>query len=161
MDQDVAWYKGRPRPRPPHCVRWGPSSPRPERGTAAAYFSAHVCCGQTVAHLANCWALLFLHDRPILLSSVTSIIPPLARSSNEGFWKINLVFCKLWSVFICVVRPVHTSIGAWRNWLSSYSYDYELRQYNRDSWDSLKIHRVNTIVLLRQESWKHRGGCLG
>jgi len=25
MDQDVTWYKDRPRPRP-HCVTWGPSS---------------------------------------------------------------------------------------------------------------------------------------
>ena len=27
VDQDVTWYGGRPQPRP-HCVRWGPSSPR-------------------------------------------------------------------------------------------------------------------------------------
>jgi len=32
MDQDVTWYRGRPRPRP-HCARWGPSSPQ-KRGTA-------------------------------------------------------------------------------------------------------------------------------
>jgi len=24
------------------------------------HFSAHVCCGQTVAHLSSCWALVFL-----------------------------------------------------------------------------------------------------
>ena len=30
MDQDVTWYRGRPRPRP-QCVRWGPSSPH-EKG---------------------------------------------------------------------------------------------------------------------------------
>jgi len=52
MDQDTTWYGGRPRPRW-HYVRWGPSSPT-ERGTAAPpHFSAHVYCGQTVAHL-NC-----------------------------------------------------------------------------------------------------------
>jgi len=28
MNQDAAWYGGRPRPRP-HCVRWGASSPSP------------------------------------------------------------------------------------------------------------------------------------
>jgi len=44
MDQDATWFGGRPRPRP-HCVRWGPSCP--ERGIAAAHFSAHVYCGQT------------------------------------------------------------------------------------------------------------------
>jgi len=27
MDQDATWYGDRPRPRP-HCVRWGPSSPK-------------------------------------------------------------------------------------------------------------------------------------
>jgi len=28
MDQHETWHGGRPRPRPPHCVRWGPSSLR-------------------------------------------------------------------------------------------------------------------------------------
>ena len=45
MDQDAAWYGGRPRTRP-HCVRWGPSSAL-KRDTAPPHFSAHVCCGQT------------------------------------------------------------------------------------------------------------------
>jgi len=27
MNQDATWYGSRPRPRP-HCVRWGPSSPK-------------------------------------------------------------------------------------------------------------------------------------
>ena len=34
MDQDEAWYRGRPRPRP-HCVRWGSSSPLTKGDTAA------------------------------------------------------------------------------------------------------------------------------
>jgi len=42
MDQDETWHEGSPQPWP-HCVRWGPSSPK--RGTAPK-FSAHVCCGQ-------------------------------------------------------------------------------------------------------------------
>ena len=37
MDQDTTWYGGRPWPRR-HCVRWGPSSPPMERGTAAPTF---------------------------------------------------------------------------------------------------------------------------
>ena len=54
MTQDNTWYGGRPRPRQ-QCVIWGPSSPK-EKGRAASspYFSAHVYCGQTVAHLSNC-----------------------------------------------------------------------------------------------------------
>ena len=41
-----------------HCVRWGPSSPPTKNGTAAPHFLAHVCCGQMVPHLSNCWALV-------------------------------------------------------------------------------------------------------
>jgi len=58
IDQDTTWYGGRPRPRR-HCVKWRPSSPT-ERGTTTPHFSAHVYCGQTVAHLnillfSNCY----------------------------------------------------------------------------------------------------------
>ena len=35
MDQDQSWHAGRPRPGP-HCVRWGPSSPK--RGSALRSF---------------------------------------------------------------------------------------------------------------------------
>jgi len=34
MDQDAPWYRGVPRVRP-HCVRWGPSSPK--KGTATPF----------------------------------------------------------------------------------------------------------------------------
>jgi len=37
MDQYATLYWGRPRPRP-HCVRWRPSFPFPERGTTAPTF---------------------------------------------------------------------------------------------------------------------------
>jgi len=36
-----------------NVVDGDPASPT-ERGTAAPHFSAHVYCGQTVAHLSNC-----------------------------------------------------------------------------------------------------------
>jgi len=49
MDHDTTWYGGKPRPR----QQCGPSSPM-ERGIAAPHFSAHVYCGQTIAHLSNC-----------------------------------------------------------------------------------------------------------
>jgi len=38
-------------------VRWGPSSPYGE-GQDSPHFSGHVYCGQTVAHLSNCCALV-------------------------------------------------------------------------------------------------------
>jgi len=47
IDQDATWYGGRPRRRR-LCVRWGPCSPSPKKGRSA-WFSAHVCCGQTAA----------------------------------------------------------------------------------------------------------------
>ena len=37
MDQDETWRVGRPRPWR-HCVRWGPSFPVPQRGTAPPIF---------------------------------------------------------------------------------------------------------------------------
>jgi len=56
MDQDASWYGGRLQPRW-HCVRWGPSPPG--RGIATPFFSAHIYCGQTVAYLSYCWALVY------------------------------------------------------------------------------------------------------
>jgi len=35
---------------PGHCVRWGPSSPSPR--STVPQFSAHVYCGQMVAHVS-------------------------------------------------------------------------------------------------------------
>jgi len=57
MDQDSTWYGGRPRPRR-HCVRWRPSSPT-EKGHSSPHCSAHVYCGQTVAHLSNRWPIVW------------------------------------------------------------------------------------------------------
>jgi len=39
---------------PGHIVLDGANLLPLERGTAAPLFSAHVCCGQTVAHLSYC-----------------------------------------------------------------------------------------------------------
>ena len=58
MDQDGTWYRGRYRLRR-HCVRWGPHG----KGHSSPHFSAHVCCGQTVAHLSNCWAVVCITRR--------------------------------------------------------------------------------------------------
>jgi len=41
-----------------HIVLDGDPAPPPERGTAAPLLSAHVYCGQTVAHLSYCCALV-------------------------------------------------------------------------------------------------------
>ena len=41
MDQDDSWHGGRPQP---HCVRWGPSSPKEH---SPPLFLVHVCSGQT------------------------------------------------------------------------------------------------------------------
>ena len=83
MDQDATWYGGRPRPRR-HCVTWGPSF-TPRKGAKqpptfrSMSISAHVYCGQTVAHLSNCWVLaavcfvsmiILLHRSYHLFSSV-------------------------------------------------------------------------------------------
>jgi len=51
MAQDATWDEGMPRPRP-HSVRWGSSS-HSQKGNSPQ-FSAHVYCGQTIAHLSYC-----------------------------------------------------------------------------------------------------------
>ena len=57
MDQGATWYRGRTRPKR-HCVRCGAGT-LTERDTAAPpHFLDHVYCGQMVAHLSNCWALV-------------------------------------------------------------------------------------------------------
>ena len=43
---------------PCSCFGFRPSPIPPKGGTAAPYFSAVVYCGQTVAHLSYCWALV-------------------------------------------------------------------------------------------------------
>jgi len=35
-----------------------PAPPPKKKGHSSPHFSAHVYCGQTVAHLSNCWALV-------------------------------------------------------------------------------------------------------
>jgi len=56
--QTVGWIKMRLGTEvglgPGDIVLDGDPAPPTERGTAAAQFSAHVYCGQTVAHLSNC-----------------------------------------------------------------------------------------------------------
>jgi len=75
MDQDVTWYKGRPRPRR-HYVRWGPSTP-PRKGARHPLFGP---------------CLLWQNGRAFqqLLSSCSSK-PGLARSPSvlflHLFWK--------------------------------------------------------------------------
>jgi len=133
MDQDVIWYGGRPRPG--HTVLDGdPAPPAPKWAQQPPTFwpMSVVAKQSSISVTAE---LVFLHDTAVVGNIHYTTC---RRSSNKGFWKINLVFWKLWSLFICVVRPVHRPmrIVAWRNCLSGYSYDYELRQYNRDSWDS-------------------------
>jgi len=47
MDQDGTWHGGRPQPRRPCGVRWGPS-PLPKKGSEPPpQFLAHFYCGQT------------------------------------------------------------------------------------------------------------------
>jgi len=56
-DQDATWYGGRPLLGPGDILLDGdPALPSPKRkgGVAPPSFSAHVCCGQTVAHLSYC-----------------------------------------------------------------------------------------------------------
>jgi len=35
-------------------------TPPPKKKGGAQHFSAHIYCGQTVAHLSNCWAVVYV-----------------------------------------------------------------------------------------------------
>jgi len=103
MDQDATWYGGRPRPRP-HCARWGPSFSPKKGHSPPAQFSAHVCCGQTVAHLSYCWALV---------SAVLSKLKDFSRSQAVTY-SVKVVICwKKWKIQTLLLQ---TTI---RNWCVS------------------------------------------
>ena len=63
MDQYATWYEGRPQPRP-HCVTWGCNSPSQKGHSPQS--SAHVYCGQMVAHLSYCSALVWISKGSVL-----------------------------------------------------------------------------------------------
>jgi len=56
---------------PGDIVLHGDSAP-PRKGAqqlphlSPPHFTTHVYCGQTVAHLSNCWALVFVITSPLL-----------------------------------------------------------------------------------------------
>jgi len=55
--RDVTWYGGRPWPGD-IMLDEDPVPPNWKGHSSPPHFLAHVCCGQTVAHLSNCWAQL-------------------------------------------------------------------------------------------------------
>jgi len=59
MDQNATWYGGKPQPGD-IVLDGDPAPPPPQKGAhhPHTHFLAHVYCGQTVAHLSNCWALV-------------------------------------------------------------------------------------------------------
>jgi len=90
MDQDETWRAGRPRPQP-HCVGWGPSFGLPQKGQSPQ-FLAHVYCGQLVACLSYCWAL-------VLTSQLISF--------HCSFWMLALLdlLCVVFVVFKLICSP--------------------------------------------------------
>jgi len=87
MDQDAAWYRGRPQPRP-HCARWDPASPPPKGHSPQ--FSAHACYGETAG-----WIKMPLR-REVCLSPGHIVArtdpPPLPqRDTCPQFWPMSIV----------------------------------------------------------------------
>jgi len=56
MDEDATWYRGRPWPG--NIVLGEDPAPPLKGHSTALHFSAHVYCGQMVAHHSICWALV-------------------------------------------------------------------------------------------------------
>ena len=89
--RDATWYGAGFALTPGDIVLDGTQLPH-ERGTAAPQFSAHVHCGQTVAHLSNCRALVLF--------------------SNDGLW------CSGASIQLIHLRSIDTS-DAWETDVTS------------------------------------------
>ena len=91
MDQNATWYGSRPRTMV-HCVRWGPSSPHGNGHSSPPHFSAHVYCGQTVAHLSYCWAVVWTVKRSgIYLSEFFLLLFAVIRSHDQLIRVVILV----------------------------------------------------------------------
>jgi len=71
MAEDATWYEGMPRSRP-HCDTWGPSCP--SKKGHSPQFLAHVYCGQTVAHLSYCCALVETCDRTDIQNTLCNAV---------------------------------------------------------------------------------------
>jgi len=73
---------------PVHIVLdWDPVSPPPRKGHSSPLFSARVHCGQTIAHVSYCWALVWT----LLLGSTTD-------NAEACCWTI----CTLhWHIWLC------------------------------------------------------------
>ena len=67
MDQDATWDEGRPWPRPVATLCYMGTQLPSEKG-ARPRFSAHVYCGQTVAHLSTAEHLLLIYITAVKLT---------------------------------------------------------------------------------------------
>jgi len=95
-DQDAAWYGGRPRPRR-HYVRREPS-PSPQKGHGPQ-FSAHVYCGQTVAHPSYCWALVTITTPPQFgRGNAVTHVTPFCLIVGRMSKKRECDFHKIWGI---------------------------------------------------------------
>jgi len=109
-------------------TQWGPSPPQ-----QPSALSAHVYCGQTVAHLSNCWALVHrLHISR--LGSVTARHSSSERQPNFAALNRGRHLCS-------AGRPSRLGIGPH----SSFSYFVLNKLY-----DILRLWKCDT----------HRGRCL-
>ena len=76
---------------PGHVVLDGDPTPPPRKGAQPPQFSAHVYCGQTVAHLSYCWALVCFWFSSLLFC----FLVPCGRLSwlFVSFWvHVNIVY---------------------------------------------------------------------
>jgi len=70
MDQDATWYRGRPRPG--HIVLNGDPAPHRKGHSSPPHFLNHIDCGQTVAHLSYCSALVAIASYVIIMTAAST-----------------------------------------------------------------------------------------
>ena len=132
MDQDTTWHGGRPRPRR-HGVRWGPSSPPPQKGNSSPTFrpmsivakwSSISAIAELLYYLAvilsgfyfiRCIELLQLVCLYVIffliLSSLRHVVTLLSQLFSKWICYIRLSFEMIpstTSIVTAVCRPKHT-----------------------------------------------------
>jgi len=75
VDQDVTWYRARPRSRR-LCVRWGSRCPFPKRGGGPPKFSADVYFDQTAGWMKLILGMVVGHSQASLCYMGTQPPPP-------------------------------------------------------------------------------------
>ena len=124
---------------PGHTLLDGDALPSPKRGTAAPLFSAHICCGQTLAYLSYCWALVLI-SKQVFMHFSAVVLAVMVEPFSEWWWSM---------FYFLFYKPEHRSVlKSNRSFLSlGHTYSRNFMKINScSSW--MKLVFLNVWCLL-------------